>query len=135
MIHFGRIALLPVLAFALAGCGGTSTPVASPTPSSSPAPSTSPTSAPAAAPAPGDQSELVFASALSSKGIEPTATLLAQAQAACGLIGDGTDPGTVATELASNSELELEQAGFVLGAGIVAFCPEHQGIVEAYAGS
>ena len=52
------------------------------------------------------------------------------AKAACEALDDGaTLPQLILVGLDTDSGLEPEQLGFLLGAGIVAYCPEHQDLI------
>lgn len=75
--------------------------------------------------------EALFATSLSSEGIEPTEQLAMHAQAACTQFKEGTDPKAVAVVFAMRASLQLQQAGQVLEAGVRAFCPEQKAAVDA----
>lgn len=61
----------------------------------------------------------------------PDATLIDAAQATCDALDDGASMTDVALEIAT-SGAPADLSGYIMGAGISAFCPEYQDELDAF---
>jgi Protein of unknown function (DUF732) len=80
-----------------------------------------------AAPANADDTDSIFISVLDDEGITypSTSEAVTMAHGVCVHLSEGNSLEATATQLSKETGLEIEPAGFFVGAATAAYCPQH----------